>query len=496
MKRLFLVVALLPVGLFLVMILRAELQPSLQLEHPALPRVDLDSGVVVDRFAGALRMPTVSVVDEEDSETARTGRAAFDTLSRYLERAFPLTHARLRWEPIHRHSRLGYWRGTDSSLAPVLLMGHLDVVPVDTTTGWSVDPFGGEISDGFVWGRGALDNKMVVTGLLEAAELLLGVGFEPERPVYFFFGHDEELGGTQGAAVAVEHLERRGVRLHFVLDEGGVVVDSLVPGLEPPAALIGIAEKGGVTFELSVTGTGGHASAPPPENAIGILARAVDRIDGFEFPARLGETPRWLFRFVGPELPLGMRIVFANLWLTAPLVRYVLGLTPPGNATIRTTLAPTVIEGGVRANVLPGDARAVVNVRTLPGDTIEEVGETLRAVVEDERVRIQVIGDAREASPVSPVDHPGFRAIQQTIHQAYPEAVVAPYLLIAGTDARYFHALTDAVYRFQPVRLTPGLLASIHGTDERVAAEEYLRAVRFYVQLIREATAHTQVGDS
>jgi carboxypeptidase PM20D1 len=435
-----------------------------------------------ERLAGSLRIRTISSEDP-----AAFDAHAFESLHRYLLAAFPRVQTQLRRETVGTHSLLYTWQGSSSSLNPILLVGHLDVVPVETGTQekWQHDPFGGRIVDGFIWGRGAIDNKSAVLGTLEAVEMLLAEGFRPVRTVYLAYGHDEEVGGVGGAREIAALLEERGVELEMVLDEGGVIGDGVLPGISEPIALVGIAEKGFVTIELSARVAGGHSSLPPRQSAVGILSAAVAGLENTQMAARLEGPTRQLFDRIGPRFPIIRRAVFANLWLTAPLVLSALEGSPTTNAMVRTTTAPTIFQAGTKDNVLPSYARAVVNFRILPGDTVASVVEHVRRSVNDSRVELKIVGRfSAEPSALSRTDSKSFRTLERTIRSVVPDAIVAPYLVVVVTDARYYSGLTRNVFRFLPLRLTPRDLERMHGIDERIGIREYEAAIRTYRQLV------------
>jgi carboxypeptidase PM20D1 len=454
---------------------------------PPAPAADVYSPPTgaAERLAEALRIPTISSQDPADFDAA-----AFAALHALLEERFPRVHAALGREAVGEHSLLYTWPGSEPSLAPLLLMAHLDVVPVEpgTEDGWTHPPFSGAVADGFVWGRGALDSKSGVMGTLEAVELLLAEGFRPRRTVLLAYGHDEEVGGARGAAAIAALLESRGVRPWMVVDEGGVIGSGMMPGVARPTALVGIAEKGFASVELIVETPGGHSSMPPARGSIVRLGEAVRRLEDAPPAARIDGPTLELFDRVGPEFPLLQRAVFANLWLTRPLVLRTLAATPATNAMVRTTTAPTIFEAGTKENVLPGRARAVVNFRILPGDSVAGVVEHVRSTVRDTLVRVRLMeGFASEPSSVSRTDGEAFALLERTIRQTAPDALVSPYLVLGGTDARHFHRLSDAVFRFLPVRMAQADLARLHGTDERVAVADYEAAIGFYRQLVLNA---------
>lgn len=452
---------------------------------PAAPEVAVPGGAA-ERLAGAIRHATISPADP-----AAFDGAAFRGLHEYLEAQFPRVHAVLRREVIASHSLLFTWPGSNPALKPILLVAHQDVVPVEASTAseWEEDPFSGRIANGFVWGRGAIDNKSAVVGTLEAVEMLLAEGFRPARTVLLAFGHDEEVGGTGGAQAIAATLAQRGVALEMVLDEGGVIGEGIMPGVAAPVALIGVAEKGFVSVELSTRAPGGHSSLPPRQSAIGIVAAAIARLEAHPMPARLEGASRQLFETIGPQFPLVRRVIFANLWATRALVTRKLQGTPTTNAMVRTTTAATIFQAGTKENVLPGTARAIANFRILPGDSIADVLAHVRRVVDDDRIEIRQVGAfSAEPSAPSSTDSDRYRALERTVRSIAPAAIVAPYLVVVITDARYYRELSDNVFRFLPLRLTAKDLDRMHGTNERLSIDEYHRAIRFYRQLILDST--------
>lgn len=446
---------------------------------PPPPPID---AAAIERLAGAVRFPTVS------NEDGRYDAAAFEGLAAYLQQSFPHTHATLTRETVAGHSLLYTWRGTDPSLDPVLLAAHMDVVPVEagTEAKWTHPPFAGVATEDFVWGRGAWDDKSAVVAILEAVERKVAAGWQPARTVYLAFGHDEEVGG-RGAQAMAALLKSRGVSLNLVLDEGSMVLKDMLPGVEPAVALIGIAEKGYASVELTTTAEGGHSSMPSGDNAIVRLSGAVDRLSANPFPARMITPLAGTLDRTGPAMDLPMRIALANRWLTEPLVLRTLGSTPSGSAAVRTTTAPTMFDAGTKANVLPQSARAVVNHRLLPGDTVAEVVARDRRVVGDPEVVVRALPDARNPSKVSPTSGDAYEAVERAVTRIFPDAIVAPSLVIAGTDARHYEPVADAIYRFLPVRANPVELTRFHGTDERIAVADYARAIAFYDAFLDEA---------
>jgi carboxypeptidase PM20D1 len=449
------------------------------------PPVDPDiagAAITTERFRTALTFPTISTQD-----SAAFDPAPFTELHTWIEDAYPNITRRLTSEVVAKYSLLFTWSGSDTTLAPVLLMGHLDVVPIEagTESRWKHPPFGGVVADSFVWGRGTLDDKASVIAIMDAVEWLIGQGFEPRRTIYLAFGHDEELGGFSGAAEIAAILKERAGRLSFLVDEGGVVAQGLMPGVNRQVALIGVVEKGSIGVNLTVERTGGHSSMPPDHTAVGVLSEAITRLEENQMPARLTPVVREMLLRVAPEMPFSMRLPLANLWAFRPvIVRALLG-NPRTAAMLRTTTAATMVSGSPKENVLPIVARGLVNFRILPGDTPEEVLQHVRQTVADTSVHVE--GRGREASPVADYAAPEFGVVEKTIGQLFPEAVPVPFLMIGGTDTRHYEGLTRNVYRFNPIVATTEMVSGAHGTNERVRADDFVRAARFFAQLIRNA---------
>lgn len=481
-KKILSVVALGVVLLASVLLVKTLRFTSRQILVEPIQVVSVDEERVAQHLAQALRFQTVSYQD-----ASQTKSEEFLALHKHLEQTFPKVHTTLTRESVENHSLLYTWKGSDEKLKPILLMGHQDVVPVEqeTLAKWEQPPFAGRISGGYIWGRGAMDDKFTVLGVMEAAEMQLAQGFQPHRTIYLAFGDDEEVGGTAGAAKIADLLRARNVELEYVLDEGLVISEGMMPDISKPVAMIGIAEKGFVSLELTVEVEGGHSSMPPPQTAIGVLSAAIERLENHSMPASISGASRQMLESVGPEMPFFKKLVMANLWLFEPLVKRKLSDTPVTNAHIRTTTAATIIEGGFKENVLPSRARAVVNFRILPSDSIERVVSHTNEVVADPRVKISRFGvTASEPSPVSDTNSASFQTIQRTVRQVYPDVLVAPALVLGGTDSKHFEKLTQNIYRFSPLRIGPEDLKRLHGNNERTSTKDYAEAVRFYFHLI------------
>jgi carboxypeptidase PM20D1 len=407
-----------------------------------------------------------------------------------LARSFPNAHRVLQQELVNGTSLLYTWPGTDPSLAPVMLLAHQDVVPVapGTEREWQHDPYGGAIADGYIWGRGTWDDKGNLMAILEAVEMLVGQGAVPRRTLYLGFGHDEEIGGEQGAHIIAQLLQSRGVHLDFVLDEGLLVTEGILPGLEQPVALIGTAEKGYLTMDVSAHGTPGHSSMPPSRTAIGTLSQALVRLEQAQMAPQVRGATREMFETLAPEYSGAKRVLFSNLWLFEPLVRRELDSQASGRAMLRTTTALTTVRAGDRDNVLPGRADAKVNFRLLPGDSSAQVLERSRLAVADPEVQLDASAQFWDPSALSSTEVAPYRNIAQAIREVFAGAIVAPGLMIGATDSRRYQAIAAQIYRFTPVRARSEDLGRFHGTNERVSLTNYAQMIRFYHRLIELAT--------
>lgn len=432
-------------------------------------------------LAAAVRIPTVSY---DDADVIDHG--PFDRWMAFVQEAFPRTHQRLKWEIINEYSFLYTWSGQSVDATPILFTAHYDVVPVDDDGEWHHPPFSGQLADGYVWGRGSMDDKAAVISILSATEKLLEEGFVPQRTLVFAFGHDEEIGGRSGAAKLAAQLEARNIRPEWMLDEGMVITDGVISVIDQPIALIGVAEKGYLTLELYVEGEGGHTSSPPHHTAAGVLSAAVARLENSPMSARLDGAAAAMFDRLTPAMPVVPKALFANRWLFEPLLIKQLEGKTSTNAMIRTTAAVTQLKGSNKENVLPRLASATVNFRLLPGDSVDDVIRYVKAAVADPQVKVRVIGEATEASKVSDVSGKGFASIEAAVNSVYPEVLTAPALLIATTDSKHYAPLTSNIYRFRPLWVTPADVPRFHGVNERLAVENYQRMVTFFYQLMRK----------
>jgi carboxypeptidase PM20D1 len=442
----------------------------------AAPAIDANRAAA--RLGEAIRFRTVSHQNPADDRPE-----AWSELHAWLQATYPAAHAAMLRETVADRTLVYAWAGSNAALPPIVLMAHQDVVPVapGTEANWTRPPFDGVIADGFVWGRGALDDKGSLVAMMEAVEALAVSGFRPRRTIYLVFGHDEETTQT-GAQAAAALLKARGVKPEFVLDEGGVALtDNPVTGR--PVAVIAVAEKGYATLRVTARGPGGHSSMPPDETAVHVLSKAIDRIASDRFEPRLDGPGGDLIRSLTADAPFHLRLLAANEWLFGAVVASQAARSPETAAMLRTTLAPTMLEGSPKENVLPERATALINYRLHPRDTTETVLERARRAVKDLPVEVAWTEGASEAVAPASTDSAAWRLLA-TVAERATGAAPAPGLLSGGTDSRHMTVLTPQIYRFLPVLIADTELAGFHGTNERLSVENVGRASNAYAVLI------------
>jgi carboxypeptidase PM20D1 len=459
-------------------------QGSRQLQVSAITPPAVDERAAGDSLAVAIRARTVASYDDPQLNADQ-----FAALHAHLAQRYPKVHATLKREVVGGLSLLYTWEGSDPKAAAIALMAHQDVVPVapGTDADWQAEPFAGTVKDGFVWGRGAWDDKANLIAQLESVEALLSAGFKPQRTVHLIFGADEEVGGERGAKQIAALLQQRGVKLDFVIDEGLLITEGVLPGLNPPAALIGVAEKGYLSVKLEAKAAPGHSSMPPApgRSAIAQLSHALAKLDAQPMPGAVRGVAAEMFDALAPEMSGFGRVALSNRWLLGPVLQSQLEKGPSTNAMLRTTTALTVVNGGNKDNVLPGRAEALVNFRILPGDTRASVVEHVKRVIANDDIAVTALPQGGEPSKVSPTDGSAYQAVNRTLRELFPGTIVAPGLMIAATDSRHFEGLTQQVLRFSPVRAKPEDLGRFHGTNERISLANLGDLIRFYQRLLQ-----------
>ena len=463
--------------LVLVILIRTLRFKPKEVPVEAVEDIDLPREKIVQDMVDMVRCKTVSSRDSSQVDWAEFGK--FRIL---LAERFPRIRAACKMEMIGPTGFLYHLPGR-SAEKPSVCMAHYDVVPAEEEL-WSKPAFEGIVEDDVIWGRGTLDTKGTLCGVMEALELLLAEGFVPENDLYLSFSGEEEVDGDT-CSMIVSHLEKKGVKPAIVVDEGGAVVDHTFPGVPGQCAMVGIAEKGGVNLDFTMASEGGHASTPPAHTIWGQLSKAVTRIEDNPFPYQMTKPTAEMFDTVGRHSTFLYRMIFSNLWCFSPVLD-LLGKKTGGelNALMRTTVAVTRMEGSNAYNVLPPKASFGMNMRLLGEDTVESVVARLKRIIKNDKIEISVV-TGTNPSPCSETDCEEWEKLSRAIRQTWPEAIVSPYLMMACSDSRNYCAISNRVYRFSAMHLSKAERAMIHGNDERIPVETLLTTVKFYIRLLK-----------
>ena len=465
-------------------VIRTALYRPKKTEAPVFP----EENVNLDRYIGsiqeAIRCKTVSNSDESLVDWKE-----FDKLHKMLKANYPLLHKTLSVKKVGKAGLIFTWQGSDPLLKPIALTGHQDVVPVpeEMLGDWTYPPFEGILADGYIWGRGATDMKNHLVALFESVETLLEEGFTPRRTVILCLGYNEELVDTEAASAPMisKTLEKAGIKLESVLDEGGAILDLDIPHvMNSKVAGIGIAEKGYCDFEISVNATGGHSSTPPKHSAVGELSKVILDLENHQFPAKVTREMKIIIDTIARNTNFPVRLIGSNLPAVLPALGPVLSQIPPVASVMRTTTAVTMTHGSPQANVLPQKATATVNFRIMPGTTIADVEKHIRRVVRNKDIEVKCLG-GNDPSVVSPTDTPSVKAISQICCGLYDMSTPAPFVVMGATDARHYQNLTDQIYRFSPFVMPPDILMLAHGTDERISVDCLENGIVFFKRYIR-----------
>lgn len=435
----------------------------------------IDANHAYQSLSSMIQFPTVSYENR-----MKVDQHAFESLRSYLKERYPLLHQHATLS-MHGLGMLYHLKGKESG-QPIVLMSHYDVVPV--VEGWKDDPFSGKIGEDTIYGRGALDTKHSLNAILEAIEWMLSKDKVFNHDLYLAFGGDEETYGSSQINI-VEYFKQNHIKPYLVLDEGGAIVSNIFPGVHKKTAVVGIAEKGFMNLELRVKSRGGHASTPPKDSPLSILAKSIQKLHRYpSFKLRLTPPVQSLFDHVSPySTSFVIRLLFANLWLFLPLVKWMAKLTGGELLSLfQTTQAFTMMKGSDAINVLPSEATLGINYRLMPGDTSSHIMSRIKKIIGDERVEI-ITHEISEASTISIVDE-RYHMIEKSIHQTWPDVITSPYLMIATSDSRRYHEICDHVYKFSPMDVTSEDLKKIHGFDEDITKDNVIHGLYFYLNLL------------
>ncbi len=462
--------------------LRLRYKPPQEGEREGRQIDSLDQSA--QNLAKAVAFPTVSYYD-----WSKTDLDIFRQFRAFLEETYPTTFSTLQVLDGGDLNILLYWEGEDKELLPALLMAHQDVVAADDAAEWRYPPFSETIEEGYVWGRGSFDIKGQLITILESVERLLKEGIRPQRSWYIAFGCDEEVRGENGAQKIADYFHTNKIRFAFVLDEGGVVADNFVSFIKKPVAVVGMAEKGFVNISIEVTKEGGHSSSPINPTPMGLLGRAIWRLERRKFKSEITPPIKEMLTTIGLNSSFLFSIPLLNLWLFKPLIVSIFGSNQATDPLMRTTLAVTMAQGSSAPNVIAPHAKAVANFRLLPTETCEEVLARTKKRINLKGVEYTILADTPQ-SRITPSDSPEFGFLKRCIEESFPGAIVSPYLMTGGTDAIWFEPLSDNIFRFSPYQIDAKELKRVHGKDERLAVDNLEKAILFYSDLITQSGHH------
>jgi carboxypeptidase PM20D1 len=454
----------------------------------------------LQRLAGGIRIPTVS-----NANYSQTKFKPFDDFKTYLKQAFPVAYQSMDTVTINNYGLVFHWKGKNPSLKPVLFLSHYDVVPVNgydpssdsaqsivfnisdkpaqpintIQNKWEYPPFSGAIANGRIYGRGTLDMKCMLFGIMEAATQLISKGFQPNRDIYFAFGHDEEVSGQNGAGNISAYFKSHNIEFDAVYDEGGIVAAPGIAGIQKPIALIGTAEKGFLTLKINVKGTGGHSSMPPRNSSLVQAAEIIQLLEKEQLKPDIIPPIENFLKNVGGEMSFTSQMGIANQWLLKPLLIKTLTKAPNTNALVRTTTAVTMAKGSDAENVLPTVSQVIVNFRLLQGTTVAEIVDHVKTICKPFDTEIDTLS-AREPSGISPITTDGYNNMKKNIERLYPSAIITPYLTIGGTDAYKYQTVSKNIYRFLPLEINEYEQRIIHGYNEYISIDNYRRVIDYF----------------
>lgn len=468
-------------GLFFAVLLLNTLKKKPKDEVlPKAEPIELDEDKLAGHLSAAIKIKTLSSATMEGVD-----REAFLGFHAFLEKTYPKMHAALKKETVNTYSLLYTWKAKKPAKKPLLLMAHMDVVPVEPKTldDWTHPPFSGKIADGYIWGRGALDMKGQLVSICEAVEYAIASGFEPKRDIYLAFGHDEENSGLLGGRQIAERIESRGIRPELVFDEGGVVLNRTALGLDGQMALIGIAEKGYADIVIEAKAKGGHASQPPEKTAVSDLAEAILLLHKHQAKRTLNVPVKAFFEELRWHVPFGLKFVTSNLWLFKGLLLKILSKGASSNALTKTTFAPTQLSGSPASNVLAQSATATLNYRISPDDSVDKLVSHIEKVLKKTDVKIISVM-AHEPTKPSDITSDAYALVRDTVRQVLPGMMVAPYLMVGATDSRQYAGIAENIFQFSPFRSIAEDLGTMHATNERMKKECLAEGVAFYYLLL------------
>lgn len=507
MKKIILGIVLIVIVLVVVLIIKTFTYPFASTKDLAKNPAEFPiNEKAVKRLSEAIQIPTVSTV-----EYSETNFEPFEQFHKFLQQSYPLIYEKLDTTTVNKYGLVFHWKGKNSSKKPLLFLSHYDVVPINNydfanppaytsvfninekaiplteyQNSWTYPPFSGAVDHGRIYGRGTLDMKGMLISILEGADQLLAEGYQPQQDIYFAFGHDEEVSGRQGALKIAEHFKNKNIEFDAVYDEGGYVVSpgSVIKSIDKAIALIGVAEKGFLTLQITVKGTGGHSSMPPKKGSLVLASEIVEKLNTDQMPASITDPIAYFLKNVGGSMDFKSQLAISNQWLLKGLLIKSLANDAASNALIRTTTALTMAHSSDAPNVLSATTEITVNFRILQGNTVEDVLNHVKKVCEGYDVDYKVIS-SREPSKISDINGEPFHKVQKTIAEVYPNAIISSYLTIGGTDAYKYEIVSDNVFRFMPIEINQYDQRLIHNDNESITIDNYMRMIHYFKLLMK-----------
>ncbi|CAN5457524.1 M20 family peptidase [soil metagenome] len=478
MRKIFSVIGLALLALIVIVLVRTFIFTKEIAHTKAVALAPLEEGAI-DHLSAAIQIKTISTEINKPIDTA-----TFLAFRNFLDTTYPLIHQQLEKIVIDSFSYIYHWKGSKTSLKPYFFLAHSDVVPVEISSIalWHAEPFAGAIKDSAIWGRGSFDDKGSLIAIMETVEHLLQANYKPERDIYLCFGHDEELGGEKGGQAIAKWFKEKNIHAALAMDEGGIITKENFPDLQRPIALLGVSEKGYASFELTVEKEGGHSSMPEKETAIDILSKAVVKLREEQMPVHIAEPTNVMLEKIGPGLGFITRMALANRWLFNGLLVSQFEKSKGTNASIHTTIVPTILSAGIKDNVIPTVAKATVNSRIMPGETAADVMTFIKQKINDDRIKITKLPFGGDPGKITSMESPEYKKAAATMYSLLDDVVPVPFLMIGATDSRYYEDVADAIVKFLPAIDPKGF----HGIDERLPFTDYNRMINFYTKMITE----------
>ena len=479
---LYIAIAILAFLIIICTIRAAAIKAAVPKETKEYPEAD---GKHIEHIAEAVKFRTLSNEDEN-----KVDWKVFDAFRDFVKNTYPNVHSKCEILDAG-YTRIYILRGTDKTKLPVAFLAHYDVVPAgaDQAEKWTCEPFCGKVEDGYIWGRGSLDDKTDLIMKLETFEELLKEGYRGGRDLYLCMGHNEEISGVanpdSGANRAVAVLKKLGIRFFMVCDEGSAYMDGSIFGFKGSfVSPIGVVEKGKVDIHVTAKAKGGHSSTPPKKTALSAAAKAALKIDRRNMKARYSPALKMLFKEAGQYFKFPVRLVVCNMWLFGPLVKVAALQIPVAAAFFRTTKALTMAHGSEAYNILPQEAVMTFNFRIASFDSVEKVANHVKKA--GGKKAEYIVGRHSEPSTTSKINDEAYNILKSTIIEMRPNTIVLPYINVGGTDSTAYHAVCDNVYRFAPLTYDKDNWESVHGANEKIKIDTLSLIPAFYKRLIEK----------